>query len=456
MADKWQRRTIGELCDAGLAELQTGPFGSQLHAYDYTEVGVPVVPTEAIRNRQIDHSVLPKISIEKARALGRHRVRSGDILFARRGAQATGHIGYVRAAEDGFVCGTGAIRLRINEKSGEVDGDFLSHVLANPASVDWFKHHAIGATMPNLNEGIIRSFPITLPPTDEQRAIASVLSTLDDKIELNRRTNETLKAVAQALFKSWFVDFDPVRAKTEGRSSKLPQQFQDFFPASFESSELGVTPEGWRIASIGDLCRRVAMGPFGSDIKTDNFVEAGVPIVRGSNLTDGFVENAFAFLSEEKADELRNANAFPGDIVITHRGTLGQVGLIPQNSRFPRYVVSQSQMLLAVDQGISTSRYIFDFLRSPIGQHALLANTSQTGVPAIARPTTSVKAIRLVAPPMQALKTFDQLVSPIYVRRDSNIAESRTLTALRDTLLPKLISGELRVKVAEKIVEAVA
>lgn len=104
MEGEWQVRTIGELCEAGFAELQTGPFGSQLHAYDYVEVGVPVVPTEAIRDRQIDHSVLPKISVEKAQALGRHRLRSGDILFARRGVQATGTLDVcVRLKMDLFV-----------------------------------------------------------------------------------------------------------------------------------------------------------------------------------------------------------------------------------------------------------------------------------------------------------------------------------------------------------------
>jgi type I restriction enzyme S subunit len=107
-------------------------------------------------------------------------------------------------------------------------------------------------------------------------------------------------------------------------------------------------------------------------------------------------------------------------------------------------------MLLAVDQGLSTPRYIFDFLQSPIGQHALLANTSQTGVPAIARPTTSVKAIRLVAPPIQTLMAFDQIVNPIYTRRDRSIEESRILVALRDTLLPKLISGDLRIENVER------
>src|SRR5207244_3160821 len=99
--------------------------------------------------------------------------RPGDILFARRGVQATGHIGYVRTAEEGFICGTGAIRLRLTEHNELVSTDFMSHVLANPSSIEWFKFHAIGATMPNLNEGIIRSFRFALPSLKEQQVIAN-------------------------------------------------------------------------------------------------------------------------------------------------------------------------------------------------------------------------------------------------------------------------------------------
>src|SRR5574341_2508488 len=137
---------------------------------------------------------------------------------------------------------------------------------------------------------------ITLPPVREQRTIARILGTLDDKIDLNRRMSETLEAMARALFKSWFVDFDPVRAKVEGRDPGLPKPLADLFPDSFEGSELGELPTGWRVVSLGDLCNRVAMGPFGSDIKTDYFVEVGVPVIRGGNLTDGFVDEGFAYV----------------------------------------------------------------------------------------------------------------------------------------------------------------
>jgi type I restriction enzyme S subunit len=260
MTASWRRCTIGDLCDAGIAELQTGPFGSQLHAHDYVEEGIPVVPTEAIRDRRIDHSVLPRISPGKAEELARHRLQTGDILFARRGVQATGHIGCVRTAEDGFLCGTGAIRLRVKGQNGDVSPDFLSHVLANPASVEWFKFHAIGATMPNLNEGIIRSFPVEMPPFTEQEAIAHILGTLDDKIELNRQLNQTLEAMTRSLFTSWFVNFDPTRAKASGRNPGSSKALLDLFPDSLEDSELGEIPRGWEVRAIGELATVVGGG----------------------------------------------------------------------------------------------------------------------------------------------------------------------------------------------------
>ena len=156
----------------------------------------------------------------------------------------------------------------------------------------------------------------------------------------------------------------------------------------------------WKEVTVEEIASKIAMGPFGSDIKTDNFVPSGVPVIRGGNLTSGrFHAEGFAFLTEEKADELANANAFPGDIVFTHRGTLGQVGLIPDGP-FKRYVVSQSQMMLRCDLRSANPAFIYYFFRSPAGQHALLMNTSQTGVPAISRPITSLKGIRLSLPPL--------------------------------------------------------
>jgi type I restriction enzyme S subunit len=302
-----------------------------------------------------------------------------------------------------------------------------------------------GSPIPSTTRSAVYVQDLAVPPLNEQRRIADILGTLDDKIALNRQMNETLQAIAHALFRSWFVDFDPVRAKSEGRNLGLPERLDAQFPGTFEQSERGAIPSGWQVVSLGSLCRRVAMGPFGSDITTDNFVDSGVPVIRGRNLTDGFVDERFVFVSEAKADELRNANAFPGDIVITHRGTLGQVGLIPTESRYSRYVVSQSQMLLSVDPAIATPRYVFELLRSSAGQHALLTNTSQTGVPAIARPTTSVKSIQVLRPTRAVLESFDRLLDPLIALTNCVTGETRTLASLREALLPGLVSGQRNV-----------
>lgn len=163
--------------------------------------------------------------------------------------------------------------------------------------------------------------------------------------------------------------------------------------------------ENWGSFTIGELVvseRGLAMGPFGSNITTDNFVPEGVPVIRGKNLiANHFREDGFVFLSSSKAEDLKSAQAIPGDLVFTHRGTLGQVALIPDNSKFPVYVISQSQIRARFDISKVNSRYIHFWFCSPVGQRALLQNRSQTGVPAIAQPTASIKAIKVSIPSLQ-------------------------------------------------------
>lgn len=173
----------------------------------------------------------------------------------------------------------------------------------------------------------------------------------------------------------------------------------------FRETEIGFIPLDWDIKTVDDVKSKnrhsIAMGPFGSNITKDNFVSEGIPVIRGINLGKfKFNEDKFVYLTEKKADKLKASNAFPKDIVITHRGTLGQVGIIPENSKYSRYVVSQSQMKLTCDEKIVNPYFIFYFLKSKLGQYLLLMNTAQTGVPAIARPTSSLKEIKVMLPPI--------------------------------------------------------
>ncbi|MHB1657642.1 MAG: restriction endonuclease subunit S [Burkholderiales bacterium] len=181
----------------------------------------------------------------------------------------------------------------------------------------------------------------------------------------------------------------------------------------------------WQQVSIESIATRIAMGPFGSDIKTDNFVSTGVPVIRGGNLTSGrFNPNGFVFLTDAKADSLMNANAFPGDLIFTHRGTLGQVGIVPAWFS-PRYVVSQSQMKMTCDITKADPNFVYYFFKSPLGQQALLANTSQTGVPAISRPVTSLKAIHLGLPRLDEQRAIAHILGTL----DDKIELNRRMNA---------------------------
>lgn len=440
MAGEW-RTSIGALCDAGVAHLQTGPFGSQLHAYDYVDDGVPVVPTEAIRGRRIDHSVLPKITEAKAQELERHRLQPGDILFARRGVQATGHVGCVRDAEDGFICGTGAIRLRITRANAEVDPDYLSHVLADPSSVEWFKFHAIGATMPNLNEGIIRAFPLSLPPLPEQRAIAHILGALDDKIELNRRMNETLEAMARALFKSWFVDFDPVRAKAEGRDPGLPKPIADLFPDRLVDSELGEIPEGWEVAPLPEVVDVNPTRALRKGIEAPYLDMANMP-TRGHS-ADEVVDRAFG-------SGMRFIN---GDTLVARitpcleNGKTAFVDFLQDGQSgwgSTEYIVLRPKAPLPEEYAYCLAR------SAEFREFAIQSMTGTSGRQRV--PAESLAHFRVAVPPKPIADAFGRVVKSTFARTGAAVREYRTLAVLRDTLLPRLVSGELRVKDAENFI----
>lgn len=190
------------------------------------------------------------------------------------------------------------------------------------------------------------------------------------------------------------------------------------------------------IENIKDVSKySIAMGPFGSNIKADNFVSSGIPVIRGINLSDfRFHDDNFVFLTENKAEELKSANAFPGDIVFTHRGTLGQVGIIPRNSRFDRYVVSQSQMKLRVDKNKVDPYFVFYYFKSPLGQNKLLANTSTTGVPAISSPLSTLRSIKMPIPPLPEQRAIAEVLSALDDKIELNRRMNQTLEELAQAL----------------------
>lgn len=171
---------------------------------------------------------------------------------------------------------------------------------------------------------------------------------------------------------------------------------------------------------VTDLIDEIAMGPFGSNIKVSCFVDSGVPVLNGSNL-EGFSlsEKAFRFVTKEKADSLNKANAHRGDIVITHRGTLGQIVFIPQDSRYDRYVISQSQFRVRCNDKV-LPEYLVYYFHTPIGQHKLLSNASQVGVPALARPSSTFQQIEVELPELSIQKRVVEIITTIQKKIENN------------------------------------
>jgi type I restriction enzyme S subunit len=307
--------------------------------------------------------------------------------------------------------------------NGESDTRFLMYAL----SAADISGYLTGSTMPKLTQGNLNRIPLLAPPLIEQRAIAHILGTLDDKVELNQRMNETLEAMARALFKSWFVDFDPVRAKVEGRDPGLPQPLADLFPDSFEDSELGEIPRGWGTGCVDDLAA-ISSGKRPGARHSEASAEANVPLW-GGNGPMGFVPSAL----------------IEHPILLTGRvGTLGVVFRVTM----PCWPSDNTLIIRAKDEAA------FEYLLFQLRQIDFRSLNRGSTQPLLTQ--TDLKVQPLVFPPAALLAHFHGATCRLYRRVDEVQAESRTLAALRDALLPKLISGELRLKDAEKWIQEAA
>lgn len=198
--------------------------------------------------------------------------------------------------------------------------------------------------------------------------------------------------------------------------------------------------------TIGDIANKVAMGPFGSNIKVSTFVEYGVPIISGNHLLGYFLEEpSYNYITEEHAEKLKNSIVYPKDIIFTHAGNIGQVAMIPDRCEYPYYILSQRQFYLRCNSELVVPEYVLLFFHSKKGQHELLSYANQTGVPSIAQPATNLKKIRLPIPALDKQKDWLSVVAPIITMYQNNYQETKRLVALRNALLQQLMSGELDV-----------
>lgn len=315
---------------------------------------------------------------------------------------------------------------------------------------DEFLSLDVGSANPTLNRNHVHPLTIDWPTSiDEQRAIARVLGALDDKIELNRRLNATLEGLARAVFRSWFVDFDPVVAKAAGRRPVgMTADTAALFPSTFEHSPLGPIPKGWSIKTLAELTSKIGSGSTptgGSSVYTQH----GVALIRSQNVYDHEFEWAgLAYLGTEAAEKLRGVTVQQGDVLLNITGDSILRTCVVDPDVLPARV-NQHVAIIRAQAGIPPRFLHLHLVRQEMKDNLIGHDAGGTRA-AITKAHLQVTA--LIVPPGELLRAFQQTSDPVFTRIEMGRGQNRTLASLRDALLPRLLSGELRLKDVERAV----
>lgn len=377
-----------------IADIQTGPFGSQLHKEDYVETGTPIVTVEHLGNRVFTEQNLPRVSDSDKARLIKYTLSTGDIVFSRVGS--VDRCSYVDKSHDGWMFSGRCLRVRPTEL---VDSLYLYYYFCLEETKQFVRNIAVGATMPSINTKLLGEVEIALPDLNNQKRIAAVLSSLDDKIENNQKLNDNLLAQAQMLYKQ-------------------------FFPYSVQDD----LPDGWRIGTVGEIIeihdsKRIPLS--GADrAKMEKKI---YPYYGAASLMD-FVDNYI----------------FDGKYLL-----LGEDGTVVDDAGYPILQYVWGQFWVNNHAHILTGRLGYDveslymlFKQTPV--KSIVTGAVQ---PKISQ--ANLRSIQVVIPPEYNLREYNDLVEPLFSLFRANEEECKTLTALRDTLLPKLMSGEIDVSTVQ-------
>jgi type I restriction enzyme S subunit len=378
---------------------------------------------------------------------GKFSLKAGDLLFARRSlvAEGAGKCSIVKEVEGVTVFESSIIRARVD--ATKADSEYLYYTFSSVVGRNLLGTILRQTAVSGITGTDLVELEIPLPPVAEQKAIAHILGTLDDKIQLNRKTNETLEAMAKALFKSWFVDFDPVRAKAEGRPTGLPAEISDLFPDSFEDSELGEIPSGWRVAPVGDVVECVGGStPLTNEIEYWDGGEYFWATPKDlSSLSEPFLLDTAKKITADGVQRISSGILPVGTILLSSRAPVGYVAAacVP---------VSINQGFIALkSNGLMSSAYLLNWCLSNVQQFKDRA--SGTTFAEISK--AAFRPIPLLVPSEQVARLFSDKSQTLYERVVSSMRQSTLLAATRDALLPKLISGEIRIPDAERMLEEV-
>jgi type I restriction enzyme S subunit len=437
--DEWAVMPLEEALDALLDYRGKTP--------EKTSFGIPLITAKIVKNGRIEPAT-EFIAREKyAEWMTRGLPRTGDVLLtteAPLGEVAQLHTDQVALAQR---------LVALRGKAGVLDNTYLCYLLQTGEMQEQLAARATGTTVLGIKQSELRKIPVRLPPLERQRAAAAILSSLDDRITLLRETNATLEAIAQALFKSWFVDFDPVRAKMEGRAPEgMDEATAALFPDALEESELGWVPKEWKPLTVSEVSEIVKGKSYSSkDLVAEH--ETALVTLKSFARGGGFRLDGFKpYAGTYKASQV----VVSGDLIVAYTDVTQAAELIGK----PAIVIGVDEyktLVASLDVGIIrpldtqvSRQFLFGLFNTDAFQAHTLSHTSETTVLHLSK--DGVGSYKFVCPPLPVVNAFSVIAESLTSRQQVNIDQMRNLATLRDTLLPRLISGQLRLPEAQALV----
>ena len=430
----------GDLRLVELGSVATVRSGFAFKSSDWTDSGIPVVKIANVKNGNVVLDGCSFVAPDVANSKAEFLLEAGDILIA-----MTGYIGDVALVRERDI--PAVLNQRVGRFSicdaGRLDRGFLFYFLRDKGTRKQIEGLGHGSAQPNVSPSLIHGIEVPLPPLSEQRAIAHILGALDDKIELNRQMNETLEAIARAVFKSWFVDFDPVRAKADGRDPVgVNRKIAGLFPDGFEDSAQGQIPRGW---TVEPLSLRIEVNP-----KRELKKGAIAPYLDMKNMpTKGHCPDDI--YPREFGSGTRFMN---GDTLVARISPSLENGKTAFVDFLSEGEIGWGSTEHIVLRPVAPLPYVFAYLLARSEDFRSFAVQSMTGSSGRQRvQVDSICSYQLPFPDEGVATLFGRIVEPLFAEARANSEESTILAEIRDTLLPKLLSGEIRIKDAEKLVE---
>ena len=426
-----------------LSDLANVQGGFAFKGADFQAFGVAVVKIANIQPPSVSLACVARVQPDKLSGLDRFKLRDGDVLMAMTGA-TVGKVGRFKEIEPAYLNQRVA---RITAKNGTEYDDFIYAVVTQPGFDSLIEGASAGSAQANISTTGIGSVQIPRLESASQLAIGKIAKSLDDRITLLRETNATLEAIAQALFKSWFVDFDPVRAKMEGRVPEgMDEATAALFPDALEESELGWVPKGWRVLPIGDAVE--AVGGATPDTKNPAFWEPAVHSWTTPKDLSGIA--APVLLDTERKLSAQGLAKIGSGLL--------PVGTLLLSSRAPIGYLALAQTPLAINQGyiamppggLLPPLYLYFWCRENMETIKGRANGSTF----MEISKKAFRPIPALVPPPEVLQHFLDVANTLFARLVENETQAQALATLRDTLLPRLISGQLRLPEAQAATEA--